>query len=167
MKTYIGTKILDAKPMTRGDYNTLRGWTLPADENGADEGYLTDNGAGHLQWQPKAVFEDAFAPFDAMDFSMAMAALKLGMKVARAGWNGNGMFVYLVPAASYPAQTGIAKAYFGADAMVPYRAYLALKTAQGDVATWAPSCSDALAEDWQIVGGHGEPCNQIQTRSAA
>lgn len=151
MNTYIGTKILNAKPMTRGDYNTLRGWTLPADENGADEGYLTDNGAGHLQWQPKAVFEDAFAPFDAMDFGMAIAALKLGMKVARAGWNGGGQFVYLVPANSYPAQTSIAKAYFGADAMVPYRAYLALKTAQGDVATWAPSCSDALAEDWQIV----------------
>lgn len=152
MKTYIGTKILNAKPMTRGDYNTMRGWTLPDNENGADEGYLTDNGAGHLQWQPKDVFEDAFAPFEALDFGMAIAALKLGMKVARAGWNGGGQFVYLVPANSYPAQTGIAKAYFGADAMVPYRAYLALKTAQGDVATWAPSCSDALAEDWQIIG---------------
>ena len=151
MKTYIGTKILNAKPMTRGDYNTVRGWTLPDNENGADEGYLTDNGAGHVQWQPKDVFEDAFAPFEALDFGMAIAALKLGMKVARAGWNGGGQFVYLVPANSYPAQTGIAKAYFGADAMVPYRAYLALKTAQGDVATWAPSCSDALAEDWQIV----------------
>ena len=152
MKTYIGTKILNAKPMTRGDYNTVRGWTLPDNENGADEGYLTDNGAGHLQWQPKDVFEDAFAPFEALDFGMAIAALKLGMKVARAGWNGGGQFVYLVPANSYPAQTGIAKAYFGAEAMVPYRAYLALKTAQGDVATWAPSCSDALAEDWQIIG---------------
>lgn len=151
MKTYIGTKILNAKPMTRGDYNTLRGWMLPADENGADEGYLTDNGAGHLQWQPKAVFEDAFAPFDGMDFGMAIAALKMGKRVARAGWNGAGQFVYLVPAASYPAQTGIAKAHFGEGAMVPYRAYLALKTAQGDVSTWAPSCSDSLAEDWTIV----------------
>ncbi len=37
MKTYIGTKILNAKPMTRGDYNTVRGWTLPDNENGADE----------------------------------------------------------------------------------------------------------------------------------
>lgn len=25
MKTYIGTKIINAKPMTRGDYNVLRG----------------------------------------------------------------------------------------------------------------------------------------------
>lgn len=87
-----------------------------------------------------------------LDFGQAIRALKAGDRVSRAGWNGNGQFVYLVPANSYPAQTGIAKAYFGADAMVPYHAYLALKTAQGDVATWAPSCSDALAEDWQIIG---------------
>lgn len=96
MQTYIGTKILNAKPMTRGDYNKLRGWTLPADENGEDEGYLTDNGTGHLQWQPKAVFEDAFDPCDAMDFGMAVAALKLGKRVARAGWNGKGMWLALV-----------------------------------------------------------------------
>jgi hypothetical protein len=35
--------------------------------------------------------------------------------------------------------------------MVPYRHYIALKTAQNDVATWSPSTSDALAEDWEIV----------------
>jgi hypothetical protein len=35
--------------------------------------------------------------------------------------------------------------------MVPYRAYWALKTAQNDVAPWAPSGSDSLAEDWELV----------------
>jgi len=71
--------------------------------------------------------------------------------MARTGWNGQGMFAYIVPAASYPAQTGVAKEYFGENAMVPYREYWALKTAQDDVATWAPSGSDTLAEDWMIV----------------
>ena len=86
-----------------------------------------------------------------MNFGQAIEAMKAGKRVARAGWNGAGMFAYLVPAASYPAQTGAAKALFGENGMVPYREYMALKTAQGDVATWAPSCSDALAEDWEIV----------------
>lgn len=84
-------------------------------------------------------------------FSTALVHLKHGSRVAREGWNGAGMFAYLVPAASYPAQTGAAKAHFGEGALVPYRAYLALKTAQGDVATWAPSGSDVLAEDWVLV----------------
>ena len=161
MNRYIGTKLIQAEPMTRQAYNDFRGWKLPADEGGADEGYLVeymDGGkpntathAGYVSWSPKEQFEGAYRKTSGLTFGLAIEALKFGKRVARAGWNGSGQFVYLVPAASYPAQTAIAKAYFGADAMVPYRAYLALKTAQGDVSTWAPSCSDALAEDWQIV----------------
>lgn len=88
---------------------------------------------------------------ETMDFGKAIEAAKSGKKVARIGWNGAGMFAYIVPAASYPAQTGVAKEYFGENAVVPYRAYWALKTAQNDVSTWAPSGSDSLSEDWVIV----------------
>jgi len=84
-------------------------------------------------------------------FGSSVAALKQGYKVARSGWNGSGMFVYYVPENSYPAQTEIAKKHFGENAMVPYRAYMALKTAQEDIATWSPSGSDALAEDWCTI----------------
>ena len=160
-KTYIGTKIIRALPMARQEYNDYRGLELPANEDGADEGYLVeylDGGrandsrhAGYSSWSPKDVFERAYRASDAMTFGQALEALKAGKQVARAGWNGKGQFVYLVPAASYPVQTGAAKAIFGDAALVPYRPYLALKTAQGDVATWAPSCSDALAEDWAVV----------------
>ena len=161
MKTYIGTKLVKMKPMNRADYNTYRGRTLPADENGTDEGYLVEyldggkpnhpNHEGYISWSPKEQAEAAYRETSGLTFGLAVEALKKGMKVARAGWNGKGMFAYLVPANSYPAQTGAAKSHFGDGAMVLYRAYLALKTAQGDVATWAPSCSDALAEDWLIV----------------
>lgn len=84
-----------------------------------------------------------------LTFSEALIALKEGKKISRTGWNGIGMFAYYVPAASYPAQTEIAKAVFGDT--VPYRAYMALKTAQNDIACWTPSGSDVLAEDWTIV----------------
>jgi hypothetical protein len=84
-----------------------------------------------------------------LNFGQALEAAKDGQKVSRAGWNGSGMYAYIVPANSYPALTEIAKKEFGD--MVPYRAYWALKTAQNDIATWAPSGSDSLAEDWQII----------------
>lgn len=161
MIRHIGTKLINATPMTRQEYNDFRHWVMPAEENGADEGYLVeyvDGGkpnhpdfAGYISWSPKDVFERAYRPVQNMTFGMAIEALKAGKKVARIGWNGSGMFAYYVPGNSYPAQTGVAKQYFGDGALVPYRAYMALKTAQGDVATWAPSCSDALAEDWLIV----------------
>ncbi len=67
---YIGTKIINAEAMTRAAYNAFRGWTLPADENGEDEGYLVeylDGGkpnvpthAGYVSWSPKAQFEVAY-----------------------------------------------------------------------------------------------------------
>ena len=41
------------EPMSRLDYNILRGWTLPADATGADEGVkVTDISSGHVSWLP-------------------------------------------------------------------------------------------------------------------
>lgn len=70
MNTYIGTKLIQAQPMNRADYNTYRGWVLPDNEEGADEGYLVeylDGGksndsrhAGYISWSPKAQFEAAY-----------------------------------------------------------------------------------------------------------
>lgn len=82
-------------------------------------------------------------------FGSAIEMAKQGGRVARTGWNGYGMYAYIVPANSYPAQTEVAKAEFGD--LVPYRAYWALKTAQNDIATWSPSGSDSLAEDWTVL----------------
>lgn len=86
-----------------------------------------------------------------VDFGEAIRLLKDGKKLSRKVWNGSGMYAYYVPANSYPALTEIAKKEFGENALVPYRPYLALKTAQNDVATWNPSTSDCLAEDWFVV----------------
>jgi hypothetical protein len=86
-----------------------------------------------------------------MNFGHALEALEAGKKVARSGWNGKGMFVYLVPANCYPVQTEAAKSYFGEDAMVPYNPYLAIKNVNESVSTWVPSVNDVLAKDWSIV----------------
>lgn len=74
MKTYTGTKVIRATPMTRIEYNALRGWPLPADENGSDAGFLveyTDGGrqnmpgfAGYVSWSPSDVFERSYKPSD-------------------------------------------------------------------------------------------------------
>lgn len=87
-----------------------------------------------------------------MNFGDAIKELKLGKRLQRTGWNGKGLFIYLVPAASYPVQTGAAKEHFGEGAMVPYAAYLALKNVDETVSTWAPSINDTLADDWQVIG---------------
>ncbi len=71
MQTYVGTKVVHAFPMMRANYNILRGWQLPADEDGSDDGYLVeyaDGGqgnvrgfTGYVSWSPKTVFEKSYA----------------------------------------------------------------------------------------------------------
>ena len=89
---------------------------------------------------------------NSMNFGAALEAIKAGKRIARTGWNGKDMFVYFVPPASYPVQTGAAKAHFGEGAMVPYNAYMAIKNVDGTVSTWVPSVNDCLASDWGVVG---------------
>lgn len=67
---YIGTKLVIALAMTRLTYNQYRGWELPANEDGNDDGYLveyTDGGApnhpdhaGYISWSPKAQFDAGY-----------------------------------------------------------------------------------------------------------
>lgn len=57
-------------PMNRLDYNVYRGWDLPDDEDGSDEGYLVeylDGGKpndkrhdGYISWTPKAQFDNGY-----------------------------------------------------------------------------------------------------------
>lgn len=85
-----------------------------------------------------------------MPFGEALEQMKKGKRLARKGWNGNGMFAYYVEGNNYPAQSEAIKGYYPND-MVEYRPYLALKTAQDDVTPWTPSTSDILATDWYTV----------------
>ena len=90
---------------------------------------------------------------DNCNFSIALNALKGGHKVCRSGWNGKGMFLYLVPAAKYPANQNPLGTMIGEfpDDMVPYGAYIAMKTAQNNVVPWLASQTDMLSDDWCVM----------------
>ena len=172
MQRYIGTKLINAKPMTRAEYNTFRGWTVPADENPDDAGYLveyvdggkgnTDHYAGYVSWSPADVFDRAYRPCDGMTFGQALEALKAGQKVARAGWNGKGMWLSLscdgereVPAENFwsPHNAQFARDNGGTAIVLPS---ITMKTinAQGRMAIlmgWLASQTDMLCEDWRVV----------------
>lgn len=60
MENYIGIKEIKAIPMNRLEYNNHRGWDMPSNENGSDEGYLVEYEDGYQSWSPKNVFEDTY-----------------------------------------------------------------------------------------------------------
>lgn len=153
MKRYIGTKLINAKPMTRQAYNDFRGWTLPADENGADEGYLveyvdggkgnTDHYEGYVSWSPADVFDRAYRPCDGMTFGQAIESLKAGQKVARKGWNGKGQWLFMIPASHWETTRGLE--------LLDGRPWIGIKTVDDCFMPWVASQSDMLVTDWEIV----------------
>lgn len=90
-----------------------------------------------------------------ISFGLAIEAAKQGKCVARIGWNGKGMFAYIQthPDGAVHQGTPFGDSY-------PLRDTWMLKTAQGDIATWAPSGSDSLAEDWIILTRNKEWGNE-------
>ena len=159
MTQYIGVKLINAFPMTRLAYNDFRGWQLPADENGEDEGYLveyldggkpnTDRFDGYVSWSPKEVFEKAYRPVSGLSFGLAIEALKQGKSLQRAGWNGKGMYLVLV--GGNTIRQAIADHYGDAGETFPVLDAIYMKTADEKLVPWLASQTDVLAEDWQIV----------------
>lgn len=91
-----------------------------------------------------------------MNFGEAIEALKKGHKVARKGWNGKGMFLWLKPAATV-------KADWCKDPRLKFLAEqnggeiealgtICMLTAQNQILSgWLASQTDMLSEDWMIV----------------
>lgn len=86
-----------------------------------------------------------------MTFGEAIELLKQGKKVAREGWNGKRMFLYYVSAGKYPVKMEAARSIADESGLVSYGAYIAMKTAQGNVVPWLASQTDMLSEDWVEV----------------
>lgn len=155
MVTYLGVKLIQAQPMKRGEYNSLRGWVVPEDENADDEGYLVeylDGGkanhkdfTGYISWSPKDVFERAYRPTFGLNFGLALEALKQGQRLARAGWNGKDMWIGYVHPHSYDI---FSIAFPSAMDLLPF---IAMKTADDKVVPWLASQTDLLAEDWMVL----------------
>lgn len=86
-----------------------------------------------------------------MNFEEALAALKDGKRVARTGWNGKGMFLFLVAGSNFRVNREPLLSIMGEGAEVTYRPHIDMRTADGSVCVWTASQTDILANDWGIV----------------
>lgn len=78
-----------------------------------------------------------------MNIGAAVELLKSGKRVSRAGWNGKGMHLELIPSASCGVVTTE-----GPCQPLPW---VAMKTADGRFVPWLCSQTDLLAEDWGML----------------
>lgn len=90
------------------------------------------------------------------DFGWAIRQLKAGNRVQRTGWNGKGMYLWLLPAATVKAEwcrephlKAQAEANGGE---IEALGSIRMMTADKKVLTgWLASQTDMLSEDWQLV----------------
>lgn len=146
LETFIGTKIVRAKPMTRLGYNELRGWQIPVNEDGADDGYLIENVgdsvgnhphyAGCITWSPKEQFEGVYVRVNGMSFGMAIEAMLMGMAITCARNPNKILRVGLTPDQIGEVCPSHVSVIDGTD---------------GTVSEWVPTGEDMFANDWEIV----------------
>lgn len=158
MKQYIGTKVVQAEPAYRYWLPNGTKVIVAHDEDkpqvvqvadACDDGYKILYPDGYESWSPKDVFEDAYRETNTMNFGLAIEAAKLGEKIARKGWNGKDMYVFLAYEADFVTDADIS----AFDQMeVEVGDMLVMKTAQNTFQPgWLASQADMLAEDWYIV----------------
>jgi len=86
-----------------------------------------------------------------LNFGDAVHLLKLGKKVARAGWNGKGMFLFLVAGSTFQVNRPPLLGIYPEGTTVNYCPHIDMKTADGKIVPWLASQTDVLAEDWQVI----------------
>lgn len=101
-------------------------------------------------------FQEHYVPADAPQpspgsFGWAIAALERGERVCRSGWNGKGMFLFLVPGSTFKVNRPPLNVIYKESTEVSYHPHIDMKTADGTIVPWLASQTDMLAQDWEIA----------------
>ena len=86
-----------------------------------------------------------------MDFSDALKEIKHGKKVSRNGWNGKGMFVFLVQGSKFKVNRPPLLGIYPEGTEINYHGHIDMRTSDNQIVPWVASQTDVLAEDWGIV----------------
>lgn len=84
-------------------------------------------------------------------FDVVLIGLEQGRRYRRAGWNGTGMFIFLVPGSVFRVNREPLLSLLGEGTEVQYHPHIDMKTAQGYIVPWLPSHADVLSKDWAEV----------------
>lgn len=168
MKKYIGTKQVEATPMTMGiayDKCLLHRDTVLCAGDRHKDGYYLLYENGYESWCPKDEFEKTYRPIldecGNMCFGDAIEVLKQGGAVRRKGWNGKGLFVVKQVPAHIESEVisrmqslpqSAKDLILNGKGFIDYSSQCLIyneKTGRAD--SWTPSIADVFSEDWEIV----------------
>lgn len=133
---------------------------------------------GYESFSPAEAFESGYMPYEAVSLNAlddaldrvntaakavidhvgsrgigwAVKQMQDGAKVRRAGWNGKGMFLFLVPGSTFKVNRAPLLGIYPEGTEINYCPHIDMKTADDKVVPWLASQTDMLAFDWEIAG---------------
>lgn len=81
----------------------------------------------------------------------AVKEMRNGERVRRSGWNGKGMFLFLVAGSTFKVNRPPLLGIYAEGTEINYHAHVDMKTATGEIVPWLCSQSDLLATDWELA----------------
>lgn len=158
LERYACHKVVSARPMSFAEFYCYKhpDVTVVAEPENADKpGYLVVYNIGtddeYESWSPKKQFDDGYTSMSgSFSFSDALRFMLQGRRVARKNWNASGQFAFYVPPERHPSQSSeLNNLYPGGS--VCWSGHFALRTVSGYVASWVPSSTDLIGDDWHLV----------------
>jgi len=122
MERYIGTKIIEAEPMSRA-----RGGK-------EEDGYKVRYPDGYESWSPKDVFEEAYRKTSGVSFGLALEAMKKGKGARLPNWS----------------EDVIIRAQFPDEHSKMTAPYLYVESRFGRV-PWKETMIELFSDNWEIV----------------
>lgn len=134
-------------------FTTKPGWAVKFEGNEDDRGYYVVYEGGYASWSPTEAFEGGYTSIrtSGMTFSEALDVVRAGGRVAREGWSGKGMFIFLVPGSTFRVNRPPLLGIYAEGTRIDYHAHIDMRTANGQIVPWLASQTDLLAEDWVRV----------------
>ena len=165
LRKYIGTKIVEARPMNEIDAEYIGYACKNSDKHKWRDGYhvryINSDGSFYDSWSPKDVFEKAYHEVKGINFGEVIEALKAGLAVRRKGWNGKGLFVVkqvpahitadIIPNMQSLPQSAKNLLMSRENPYIDYTNQMLIINPDGRADSWVPSVSDVFAEDWEVV----------------
>ena len=84
-------------------------------------------------------------------FGWAIEQLKAGNRVCRVGWNGKGMFLFLVVGSTFQVNRAPLNKFYPEGTTINYLSHIDMKTVDDKIVPWLASQTDVLADDWMLA----------------
>lgn len=118
---------------------------------------------GYISFSPGKAFEEGYTALESIENTVreigtahgigwAVKQMHNGSRVRRSGWNGKGMFIFLVPGSVFKVNRAPLLGIYPEGTEINYHSHVDLKNSDGQIVPWNASQGDLLAVDWELAG---------------